>query len=158
MDEFERLYGFRPRRIDGHHHMHLAANVQWQGLLPAGVIVRRNFSFVPGEKSFVNRVYRYWQDRRLAGRYHMVDFFFDILPLDRQRLERIAALGRANRVEIETHPADPQQYDFMMRGDLALYLSAKPSRWDAMAFSAGDLDLIGSHGATSGEPKQAAAK
>lgn len=119
LDEFERLYGFCPRRIDGHHHMHLAANVHWQKLLPARTIVRRNFSFVPGEKSFINRVYRYWQDRLLARHHRMTDFFFDILPLERHRLERIAALGRAHSVEIETHPADAQQYDFLKRGELA---------------------------------------
>ncbi len=119
LDEFERLYGFAARRIDGHHHMHLAANVQWQRLLPARTIVRRNFSFVPGEKSFVNRIYRYWQDRLLARRHRMTDFFFDILPLDRHRLERIAALSRTHSVEIETHPADAQQYDFLHRGELA---------------------------------------
>jgi len=118
MDEFARLYGFTPRRIDGHHHMHLAANVQWQRLLPARTILRRNFSFVPGEKSFVNRIYRYWQDRQLARRYRLTDFFFNILPLDRLRLDRITALSRAHSVEIETHPADPRQYDFLMRGEL----------------------------------------
>jgi hypothetical protein len=119
LDEFERLYGFAPRRIDGHHHMHLAANVQWQRLLPARTIVRRNFSFVPGEKSFVNRIYRYWQDRLLSRRHRMTDFFFNLVPPERHRLERIAALGRLHSVEIETHPADPQQYDFLNRGELA---------------------------------------
>ena len=45
LEEFERLYGRAPNRIDGHHHAHLCANVVLAGLLPAGTIVRRNFSF-----------------------------------------------------------------------------------------------------------------
>src|SRR5262249_57956392 len=55
VDEFRRLYGTNPARIDGHHHMHLCANVVLQGLLPTGTVVRRNFSFRTGEKGIVNR-------------------------------------------------------------------------------------------------------
>ena len=50
LDEFRRLYGAGPDRIDGHHHMHLCANVLVQNLLPWGTMVRRNFSFDRGEK------------------------------------------------------------------------------------------------------------
>jgi hypothetical protein len=119
LDEFERLYGCRPRRIDGHHHMHLAANVLGQKLLPAGAIVRRNLSFRPGEKSVVNRLYRGGQDRRLGRRHRLTDFFFDILPLDRARLLQIVAFSHSRSVEIETHPSEPKQYEFLMRGGLA---------------------------------------
>ena len=45
LDEFSRLYGTAPDRIDGHHHMHLCANVVLGKLLPGGTVVRRNFSF-----------------------------------------------------------------------------------------------------------------
>jgi len=118
LEEFERLYGYAPRRIDGHRHMHLAANVLGQRLLPKGSIVRRNFSFTSGEKSLVNRLYRRGQDSILARRHRLADFFFDILPLDPLRLERIARLGCTRNVEIETHPADPEQYRFLMHGEL----------------------------------------
>ena len=50
MEEYEHLYGRAPRRIDGHHHLHLSANVQRRKLLPFGVMARRNFSLAPGEK------------------------------------------------------------------------------------------------------------
>jgi len=119
LDEYARLYGFSPRRIDGHHHMHLAANVLGQKLLPAGTIARRNFSFNRGEKFLFNRLYRQGQNRLLARRHRLTDFFFDLLPLDAPRLEKIAAVSRAHNVEIETHPTDPQQYAFLMRGELA---------------------------------------
>src|SRR5260370_13715825 len=58
LEEFERLYGAAPERIDGHHHMHLCANVLLAKLLPAGTMIRRNFSFRPGAKSFGNRPFR----------------------------------------------------------------------------------------------------
>ena len=47
-DEFRRLYGAYPRRLDGHHHMHLCANVLLGRLMPAGTFVRRNFCFDAG--------------------------------------------------------------------------------------------------------------
>src|ERR1035438_5912401 len=42
IEEYCRLYGAGPERLDGHHHMHLCANVLWGKLLPAGTVVRRN--------------------------------------------------------------------------------------------------------------------
>src|SRR5260370_8126721 len=56
IDEFRRLYEKVPERLDGHHHMHLCANVLLPGLLPLGTIVRRNFHFLPGGKSLPNRL------------------------------------------------------------------------------------------------------
>src|SRR5262249_23162474 len=56
--EFFRLYSRTPSHLDGHHHMHLASNVLLEGIIPAGTKVRKSFSFWPGEKSVVNRLYR----------------------------------------------------------------------------------------------------
>ena len=53
IDEYSRLYGTTPDHIDGHHHMHLCANVLFQKLLPFGTLVRRNFSFEPAKKASV---------------------------------------------------------------------------------------------------------
>lgn len=119
LEEYERLYYKPVLRIDGHHHMHLCANVQFQELLPAGTIVRRNFSFAPSEKNALNRLYRRWQDRRLAKRYRTADYFFSILPIDRPgRLEQIVALANRFSVEIETHPVNRDEYEFLMAGTL----------------------------------------
>ncbi len=57
-EEFARLFGKPPSHIDGHHHMHLCANMLLSNLIPAGMKIRRNFSFWPGEKSRFNRAYR----------------------------------------------------------------------------------------------------
>ncbi len=120
MEEYERLYGTPPRRVDGHQHMHLCANILRQGLLPAGAIARRNFTFEAGEKDFLNRLYRRRQDRRLAERHPLTDYFFDLAPVEqRERLERIAALASRFNVELETHPAREAEYRFLMDGELA---------------------------------------
>ncbi|MFY9744698.1 MAG: ChbG/HpnK family deacetylase [Acidobacteriaceae bacterium] len=124
-EEFERLYGAPAGRIDGHHHMHLCANVVRQGLLPAGTMVRRNFSFGPSEKSSVNRWYRDRQDKVLARRHSMTDFFFSLPPLEpRLRLKRIFTLALQFNVEVETHPVNAEEYGYLMDGNLLRDLGA----------------------------------
>jgi predicted glycoside hydrolase/deacetylase ChbG (UPF0249 family) len=119
LDEFRRLYGFEPARIDGHHHMHLAANVLLAGLLPAGTMVRRSFSFQPGERSLANRLYRQAIDRVLARRHRLTDFFFSLPPFEPAgRLQRIFGLARGSVVELETHPAHPDEYRYLQCGEM----------------------------------------
>lgn len=116
-EEFVRLYGRAPYRIDGHHHMHLCANVLFAKLLPAGTIVRRNLSFAPGEKSWVNRFYRKSVDRRLKLRHRLVDFLFSLAPLRSvDRLQRIFSLARDAVVELETHAVKPDEFSFLTSG------------------------------------------
>ena len=117
MDEFARLYGMPPQRVDGHHHQHLCANVVLGRLLPEGTIVRRNFTFPPGEKSLANRFYRKLIDRSLAKRHALVDYLF-ALPQPTDRLREILALGREQVVELETHPINPAEYELLMSGEL----------------------------------------
>ena len=117
-EEFERLYGAPANRVDGHHHMHLCANVFFQKLLPAGTMVRRNFSFGTGEKSYANRFYRRWQDRQLSRRHRLADFFFALPPLDPRRLENILDLASRFNVEVETHPIIAEEYKFLVDGEL----------------------------------------
>ncbi len=117
LDEFQRLYGAVPDRIDGHHHMHLCANVLLGRLLPAGTLVRRNFSFQPGEKSLGNRLYRRCMDGVLKRRHRLVDFFFSLAPVHPlDRLQRIASLARRFAVEVEAHPVNHDEYHFLAGG------------------------------------------
>ena len=118
LEEYERLYGAPALRVDGHQHMHLCANVILQRLLPAGTIVRRNFTFEAGEKGYFNRLYRRWQDRRLARQHRMTDYFFDLLPMEPRRLERIHELARHHDVEVEAHVIFDDQFQFLMDGRL----------------------------------------
>jgi len=119
LDEYQRIYGHAPQRIDGHHHMHLCANVIFGKLLPEGTIVRRNHSFQQGEKSIVNRVYRNWIDNMLARRHRMIDRFFVLPPLKPQsRLAGIFALADRYNIEVETHPVKHEDYTYLMGGEL----------------------------------------
>jgi predicted glycoside hydrolase/deacetylase ChbG (UPF0249 family) len=127
LEEFQRIYGHRPDRIDGHHHMHLCANVLIAQLLPEGTIARRNFSFQPGEKSGVNRLYRRFIDRRLAKRHRLTDYFFSLPPLDpRERLQRIYALAASSTVEVECHPINPEEYKFLAGGEILRLTGGQP--------------------------------
>jgi hypothetical protein len=119
LEEYHRLYGAPPARVDGHHHMHLCANVLLGGLLPPDTIARRNFSFQPGEKSWGNRLYRRTLDRLLARRHRLTDFFFSLPPLQPEaRLQQIFSLARRFTVEVETHPVNPQERAFLAGGEL----------------------------------------
>lgn len=136
MDEYFRLYGMLPERLDGHHHMHLCANVIWGGLLPTGTTVRRNFSFKAGEKGLWNRLYRQTVDRRLARRHPMTDYFFSLVPLEPLgRLQEVFSLAQRCLVEVETHPANEQEYSFLARGEIFGYLGGLEiaSRYSARA-------------------------
>jgi YdjC-like protein len=120
IDEYRRLYGREPGRIDGHHHMHLCANVLMRGLLPPATIVRRNFSFGPGEKTVVNRGYRWVVDRALARDHWLTDYLFSLPPLaPPARLDRILSLARGSVVELETHPVRPDEHRFLTGGEFA---------------------------------------
>src|SRR5262249_24981986 len=92
LDEYRRLYGKQAERIDGHHHMHLCANVTVRKLLPAGALVRRSFSFRRGDKGILNRAYRGLVDARLARRHRVVDYLFAVAPIEDARLSRVLSL------------------------------------------------------------------
>ncbi|MBZ5679301.1 MAG: ChbG/HpnK family deacetylase [Acidobacteriia bacterium] len=127
LEEFRRLYGVEPKRIDGHHHMHLCANVLLAELMPAGTLVRRNFSFAPGEKSWINRFYRESVDRRLKRRHRLVDYLFSLAPVEpADRLQRIVSLARHAVVELETHPVNADEYRFLTRGETLSKLADVP--------------------------------
>ena len=118
IDEFRRLYGSEPDRIDGHHHMHLCPNVLMQKLLPAGTLVRRHFSFEKGEKSVWNRRYRRFWDRMLARRHQLFDYFFSLPPMLPERMERIYRLALNSWVEVETHPVNDREHKYLTSGQM----------------------------------------
>ncbi|HXY51049.1 MAG TPA: ChbG/HpnK family deacetylase [Terriglobales bacterium] len=127
LDEFHRLYGISADRLDGHHHMHLCANVLLRNLLPPGSIVRRNFSFQPGEKSWSNRIYRTIVDKRLARRHRLTDFLFSLPPIHPvARVKRIFDLANRFTVEVETHPGSLEEYKFLAEGPLLRLLGDIP--------------------------------
>ena len=113
--EFERLFGKPPSHIDGHHHMHLCGNLLLSNLVPSGIRVRRNFSFFPGEKSWLNRGYRSLVDRWLARKYQLTDYFFDLTQCRQEKkLDRVMALARSSNVELMTHPIVRMEADYLL--------------------------------------------
>ena len=115
VEEFARLYRKPPSHIDGHHHMHLCANVLLSNTIPAGAKLRRNFSFWPGEKSVLNRTYRWLVDRWLARRYCLPDYFFDLTQcIEEKKLDRVAALAKSSDVELMTHPIVNKEEAYLM--------------------------------------------
>lgn len=122
LEEFHRIYGEAPRRIDGHHHMHLSENVLSRKLLPAGTLVRRNFSFVAEEKSWANRQYRRFVDGRLRRRHRLVDFLFSLIPIQTERLERIFSHAQRASVELETHPVNADEFEFLTSPEIVRLL------------------------------------
>jgi predicted glycoside hydrolase/deacetylase ChbG (UPF0249 family) len=122
-EEFVRLFGKSPSHIDGHHHMHLCTNVLLSKVIPAGMKMRRNFSFWPGEKSSLNRAYRALVDRWLARRYQLADYFFDLTQcIQEKKLDRVAALAKLSTVELMTHPVAPRESEYLMSDEFQTML------------------------------------
>ena len=114
VSEFIRLYGKPPSHIDGHQHMHLCGNMVFDKIIPAGMKVRRHFTFWPGEKGLLNRSYRRWIDGMLAQRYRMTNFFFSLEQiLQNGSFERISALAISADVEVMTHARMPAEYSYL---------------------------------------------
>lgn len=115
IEEFERLYGTSPSHIDGHHHMHLCANMLIGSIIPKGQKVRRNFSFARREKSFLNRMYRAAIDKWLARRYLTADYLFSLSErIKTGRLARALELAKLWIVELETHPELVEDFEWLM--------------------------------------------
>ena len=143
LDEFVRLYGTEPKRLDGHHHMHLCTNVLMGKLLPSGTIVRRSFSFRAGEKSLANRFYRSMVDRQLAKRHLLTDLFFSLTPFEpKTRLERIFSLARHSVIEVETHPINRDEYRFLTTSEINLWAKDVPIAPYFSASPAGTLEHL----------------
>jgi len=114
-EEFARLFEKPPSHIDGHHHMHLCANLVLSDVIPAGTKMRRNFSFWPGEKSIVNRTYRSLVDRWLVRKYQLPDYFFDLTHcIQERKLDRVATLAKSGNVELMTHPVVHSETEYLM--------------------------------------------
>lgn len=124
IEEFRRIYGSDPSHIDGHHHQHLGANVLFGGLLPAGSIARRHFTFYAGEKSWLNRTYRAICDRVLALRCRSLDAFFDLTQHMRTpKMQRLAKIAGHARVELMVHPAQPGEFEYLTGEEFGKWLT-----------------------------------
>jgi predicted glycoside hydrolase/deacetylase ChbG (UPF0249 family) len=122
-EQFARLFGNPPDRVDGHHHMHLCTNLLLSKVIPAGVKMRRSFSFWPGEKSWLNRKYRALVDRWLQRKYRLTDYFFDLTQcIQYEKLDRVATLAQSNNVELMTHPNVREESEYLMSDEFEAML------------------------------------
>ena len=114
-EEFVRLYGRHPDFYNGHHHMHLCANVLLSNMIPKGARVRRTFTFDQGEKNSFNRLYRHILDIFVSRKFISSDSFFSILPVQNyERLQNIFSRGARYTVEIEVHPENIEEIEFLL--------------------------------------------
>jgi chitin disaccharide deacetylase len=117
-EEFVRLYGKPPTHVDGHQHRHLCANMLVDEVIPRGMKVRRNFTYLPGEKGFLNRNYRRLLDKWLGRRYRLVDYFVSLGEcLKAQRLRRIPEFAKAGNLELMTHPSNRGEQTWLLSDD-----------------------------------------
>jgi predicted glycoside hydrolase/deacetylase ChbG (UPF0249 family) len=121
VQEFWRLYGCCPSHVDGHHHKHLCANMLFDGVIPAGERVRRNFHYWKGQKNALNRLYRKAVDRVLARRYRTTDYLFSLSEcLAGRHVDRVFPLARTATVELMTHPVNGNEHAYLLSDE---YLS-----------------------------------
>lgn len=114
LEEYRRLFRREPDHFNGHKHFHLSLNMMAAGVLPLGSAVRRNFTYLKGEKNWFNRRYRELIDSWLLRRHVSTDAFFSLDPLsDRLRLLRIAEIAETRWVELMVHPWSPVHLAFL---------------------------------------------
>lgn len=114
-EEFVRLYGRFPDHFNGHHHMHLCANVLAGKMIPNGARVRRTFTFDPGERNPFNLLYRYILNFWISVKYLSTDCFFSIAPIqNHERFLNIIKRATQETVEIEVHPENDEEFEFLL--------------------------------------------
>ena len=132
MEEFLRLYGKPPTHVDGHKHFHLCTNVLMGGVLPPGLRVRRNFTFLASDKGWLQRTYRKLADQSLAKKSILTDALYSLqYALKHGLMGRVANLAKKSCVELMTHPLYAPEYDFLM-GDVfqEMFAGVKLGRFD----------------------------
>lgn len=124
LEEFWRLFGRGPSHFDGHHHMHLCANMLFDQIIPAGEKVRRSLCFFPRQKGWLNCGYRWMVAKWIRRRYESTDYLFTLPDCIRSDgFEQIVALARRANVELETHPEELAESEWLL-GDVCAKIRA----------------------------------
>ena len=114
-DEFIRLYKRPPDHYNGHHHMHLCANVLVGALLPSDTPVRGTFTFDGVVKNPFKLLYRLIVGSWITKRFISTDGFFSIVPINNQkRLRSIIIRAAEETIEIEVHPENLNEMNFLL--------------------------------------------
>ena len=93
-------------------------------LIPADMKIRRNFLFLARRKELVEpSLPSSSVDRRLARRYCLADYFFDLIQcIEGKKLDRVAALAKSSDVELMTHPIVNKEEDYLMSDGFGVML------------------------------------
>ena len=114
-EEFMRLYGNSPEFHNGHHHMHLCANMLASNIIAKGSRLRGTFTFHPGEKNYFNLMYRHIIHTWISRRFVSTNSFFSIAPIHNyERLRNIIYRATKETVEIEVHPENDEEIEFLL--------------------------------------------
>jgi predicted glycoside hydrolase/deacetylase ChbG (UPF0249 family) len=136
--EFERLYGGRPRKLDGHLHVHLCPDVLLSRALPHDVWLRPVSTRALQKAGPLLGAPRRARERWLRSRFSMSDYFFSIESLHPllggSGLSDALDLAADANVEVMTHPSRARELELLLSADwrrslLDRPLAAFPSGW-----------------------------
>lgn len=134
IEEYARLYDHPPIRIDGHRHMHLCANLFFSSLFPKDIFIRSSFTFLKGQKSWINRAYRKFLNRKIKKNNSSTDYFFSLSQaLSNSHLGTIIEISQNSTVELMTHPEHATEKDFLLSREFSeLTASAQRSNFRSL--------------------------
>lgn len=132
-EEYARLFGKVPNRIDGHQHMHLCTNMLIGNFIPNKSRVRRTYTFAFGEKDLINRSYRIVVDQIITKRYECTNYFYSLGEViykkgkgQLETLKSILGLAHNNSIEIHIHPHMQADYEYCQSGQFIKELNQTP--------------------------------
>lgn len=129
LEVFRDLYGREPTHIDGHEHVHQSLGVMFARSLPSGASMRPSLTFLPGEKSIVNRLTRMFVNRLMRVRFRLPRYLFDLREihpaLGGAGLERKLHLAHRETVEVMTHPGKPDERAILLDDSWASLLRGR---------------------------------
>ncbi len=113
-EEFIRFYKKPPTHIDGHHHLHLSANIFISNTITKGIKVRRGFSLDDKRVKFMNRIYHCIVNLLFLRKYVCTDYFYGVTcNIDEMFLREIIEKSKRFDVEIMVHPGVPDDYIYL---------------------------------------------
>jgi predicted glycoside hydrolase/deacetylase ChbG (UPF0249 family) len=115
LEEFRRIYGHDPTHIDGHHHVHVTADVLM--VLPRDIPIRQTLSAPPGRRSLPRWVKQRWIARRFRSTESFWAFYQLHPALWGDGFGAAIDRSRTESVEIMCHPSDPAELKLLLADD-----------------------------------------
>jgi predicted glycoside hydrolase/deacetylase ChbG (UPF0249 family) len=112
LDEFLRVFDKQPTHIDGHHDIHLAANVVFGGVLPNGAKLRK-FRDFDNKNGIFDAFCRSRMADYLNNRFVTTDLLYSIEPLNDTSPARKICKAKSKNVELMVHPGMKEQDAYM---------------------------------------------